>query len=95
VPAGSLAKAALVGANTVKGPALLSVPTRSAATTAATKVLWSADPMAISAMSFPWLNTLADSNKEKNRMDNFFIFLSFYFNFYSELTPLLPLLFKK
>jgi hypothetical protein len=38
---------------------------------------------------------LADSNKEKNMMDNFFIFLSFYFNFYSELTPLLPLLFKK
>jgi hypothetical protein len=72
-----LAKAALVGANTVKGPALLSVPTRSAATTAATKVLWSAEPMAISAMSFPWLNTLADSNKEKNRMDNFFIFLVF------------------
>jgi hypothetical protein len=50
--------------------------------------------MAISAMSFPWLKTLADSNKEKNRMDNFFIFFSFYFNFYSVLTPLLPLLFK-
>src|SRR5438309_12045346 len=41
VPAGSLPKAALVGANTVKGPAPESVSTRPAALTAATSVVWS------------------------------------------------------
>ncbi len=41
VPAGSTSKAALVGANTVKGPAEAKVETRSAAFTAATKVVWS------------------------------------------------------
>src|SRR6476661_11291195 len=43
VPAGSLAKAALVGANTVKGPGPCSVSTRPAAFTAATSVVWSAE----------------------------------------------------
>src|SRR5438270_4028939 len=41
VPAGSLAKAALVGAKTVNGPGLDSVSTRPAALTAATSVVWS------------------------------------------------------
>ena len=39
VPAGSLAKAALVGANTVNGPVLFNVSTRPAAFTAATSVV--------------------------------------------------------
>ena len=38
VPAGSFENAALVGANTVKGPALISVSTSPAAFTAATSV---------------------------------------------------------
>src|SRR6201992_3847867 len=41
VPAGSLAKASLVGANTVNGPGPESVSTRPAAFTAATSVVWS------------------------------------------------------
>src|SRR5436309_10976764 len=41
VPAGSLPKAALVGANTVNGPFPSSVSTRPAAFTAATRVVWS------------------------------------------------------
>src|SRR5579871_3252702 len=41
VPAGSLAKASLVGANTVNGPGPDSVSTRPAAFTAATRVVWS------------------------------------------------------
>src|SRR6059058_5772966 len=41
VPAGSLPKAALVGANTVNGPLPSSVSTRPAAFTAATSVVWS------------------------------------------------------
>ena len=51
MPAGSLSKAALVGANTVKGPALFRVSTRPAAFTAATSVVWSELPMALSTMS--------------------------------------------
>ena len=39
VPAGSFAKAAFVGAKTVKGPALCKVATKPAAFTAATKVV--------------------------------------------------------
>ena len=41
MPAGSLAKASLVGANTVNGPLPDSVSTRPAAFTAATSVVWS------------------------------------------------------
>src|ERR1700741_901569 len=41
VPAGSLPKAALVGANTVNGPLPSRVSTRPAAFTAATSVVWS------------------------------------------------------
>src|SRR3954464_7828993 len=41
VPAGSLPKAALVGAKTVNGPAPERVSTRPAALTAATRVVWS------------------------------------------------------
>ena len=51
VPAGSAAKAALVGANTVNGPALLSVSTSPAALTAATSVVWSLELTALSMMS--------------------------------------------
>jgi hypothetical protein len=52
VPAGSAAKAALVGANTVNGPGLFSVSTRPAAFTAATSVVWSLELTALSTMSF-------------------------------------------
>ncbi|MDQ0022813.1 hypothetical protein J2X90_000591 [Variovorax paradoxus] len=45
-------KAAFVGANTVNGPGLLSVPTRPAAFTAATSVVWSFEFTALSTMSF-------------------------------------------
>src|ERR1700684_147458 len=41
VPAGSLSKASLVGAKTVKGPGPDRVSTRPAALTAATRVVWS------------------------------------------------------
>src|SRR6478735_2628384 len=51
VPAGNAAKAALVGANTVNGPGLLSVSTRPAALTAATSVVWSLELTALSTMS--------------------------------------------
>src|SRR5579864_2541787 len=51
VPAGSLANASLVGAKTVNGPAPLSVSTRPAAFTAATRVVWSAELTALSIMS--------------------------------------------
>src|SRR6185369_432667 len=51
VPAGSLSKAALVGANTVKGPAPFRVSTNPAAFTAATRVVWSAELTALSIMS--------------------------------------------
>merc|ERR1712048_667920 len=50
VPAGSAAKASLVGANTVKGPGELRVSTRSPATTAATKVERSSTDWASSTM---------------------------------------------
>src|ERR1700722_20664794 len=50
VPAGSLLKAALVGAKTVKGPAPLRVSTRPAALTAATRVVWSLELMAFWTM---------------------------------------------
>ena len=49
--AGKAAKAAFVGAKTVKGPALLSVSTRPAAFTAATKVVCSLELTALSMMS--------------------------------------------
>ena len=52
MPAGNLANASLVGANTVKGPAPFNVSTRPAAFTAATKVVWSAEPAALSTISF-------------------------------------------
>src|SRR5580698_5514166 len=51
VPAGSLAKASLVGAKTVNGPAPFRVSTRPAAFTAATRVVWSAELTALSMMS--------------------------------------------
>ena len=51
MPAGSAAKAALVGANTVNGPGPLSVSTRPAALTAATSVVWSFELTALSMMS--------------------------------------------
>src|SRR4029077_15822028 len=50
VPAGSLAKASLVGANTVNGPVPDSVSTRPAAFTAATSVVWSFEFIAFSMM---------------------------------------------
>src|SRR6201991_4347447 len=50
VPAGSLANASLVGANTVNGPGPDSVSTRPAAFTAATSVVWSWDCEAFSMM---------------------------------------------
>ncbi len=50
MPAGSLAKAALVGANTVNGPGPLSVSTRPAAFTAATSVVWSLELTAFSTI---------------------------------------------
>src|SRR5208282_5926217 len=52
VPAGSLAKASLVGANTVKGPGPDSVSTRPAALTAATRVVWSFEFTAFWMMFF-------------------------------------------
>src|SRR5258705_646887 len=51
VPAGSLSKAALVGANTVNGPVPFRVSTNPAAFTAATSVVWSAELTALSTMS--------------------------------------------
>ena len=50
MPAGSLAKAALVGANTVNGPGLDRVPARPAAVTAATKVVWIGELTAFSTI---------------------------------------------
>ena len=50
VPAGSLANASLVGANTVNGPLPDSVSTRPAAFTAATSVVWSLELTAFSMM---------------------------------------------
>src|SRR6202012_1193976 len=50
VPAGSLPKAALVGANTVNGPLPSRVSTRPAALTAATSVVWSFEWIAFSMM---------------------------------------------
>src|SRR5262249_30458495 len=52
VPAGSFENAALVGANTVKGPAPSSVSTRPAAFTAATSVVWSFEFTAFWTMFF-------------------------------------------
>src|SRR5690606_8944109 len=46
----SASNAALVGAKTVKGPSPCSVSTRSAALTAATSVVWSAEFIAFSTM---------------------------------------------
>ena len=50
VPAGSLAKAASVGAKTVNGPGPWRVSTRPAAFTAATSVVWSFEAAAFSTM---------------------------------------------
>ncbi|MNN53944.1 hypothetical protein D3C81_1687320 [compost metagenome] len=50
VPAGSLPKAAFVGANTVNGPLPCSVSTRPAAFTAATSVVWSAEFTALATI---------------------------------------------
>ena len=47
VPSGKAAKASLVGANTIKGPAFTKAFSRDAACTAATKVVWSGEPMAM------------------------------------------------
>src|SRR5258708_32582496 len=47
VPAGNCANASLVGAKTVNGPLLLSVSTRPAALTAATRVVWSVEFIAL------------------------------------------------
>ena len=52
MPAGSLANAALVGANTVNGPGPESVSTRPAAFTAATSVVWSFEFTAFWTMFF-------------------------------------------
>src|SRR5262249_11364403 len=52
VPAGSLLNAALVGANTVKGPSPDNVSTRPAAFTAATSVVWSFELTAFWMMFF-------------------------------------------
>src|SRR6185503_16953090 len=52
VPAGSLSKAELTGANTVNGPLPFNVSTSPAAFTAATSVVWSAELTALSTMSF-------------------------------------------
>jgi hypothetical protein len=52
VPLGSMAKAALVGANTVNGPSPCRVGTRPAAFTAATRVVWSFEATALSTMVF-------------------------------------------
>src|SRR5258708_8553137 len=52
VPAGSFSKASLVGANTVNGPFDFSVATNPAALTAATRVVWSCEFIALSTMSF-------------------------------------------
>ena len=51
MPAGNLAKASLVGAKTVNGPAPFRVSTKPAAFTAATSVVWSAELTALSMMS--------------------------------------------
>ena len=50
VPAGNLAKAALVGAKTVNGPALLRVSTKPIAVTAATKTASSSEAEAFSTI---------------------------------------------
>jgi len=52
VPFGNLAKASFVGAKTVKGPALCKVATKSAAFTAATKVVCALEPTATSTTVF-------------------------------------------
>src|SRR6187399_1302994 len=57
VPAGSLAKASSVGANTVNGPAPFSVVTRSAAVSAAASVLNEPAATAVSTMSFDCADT--------------------------------------
>src|SRR5277367_1330449 len=48
---GSFANASFVGANTVNGPGPFSVSTSPAAFTAATRVVWSAELIALSTMS--------------------------------------------
>ena len=50
MPAGSLAKASLVGAKTVNGPGEESVSTRPAALTAATRVVWMGELIAFCTM---------------------------------------------
>src|SRR3546814_11105536 len=52
VPAGNPLNAALVGANTVKGPLPCHVSTRPAAFTAATRVVWSLEFSAFSTIFF-------------------------------------------
>jgi len=56
VPAGNLAKASSVGANTVNGPSPFNVSTKSAAFTAATNVLNDPAATAVSTMSFSCCN---------------------------------------
>ena len=75
VPFGNLANASSVGANTVKGPSLFNVFTRSAALTAATRVLKLPALTAVSTMSFfasaaCTLNVKLNSSAPNN---NFFI----------------------
>lgn len=73
IPAGSLSKAALVRANSVNGPALFNVLTKSPASTAATKVVWSGELMAISTTSFDCPNDSAEMVKAANAGNKFFI----------------------
>ncbi|AFL86077.1 hypothetical protein Belba_3580 [Belliella baltica DSM 15883] len=61
VPSGKAAKAALVGAKTVKGPSPLKVSNRPAAETAATKVVWSGEPSAMSTTVFGASSTTTSS----------------------------------
>jgi hypothetical protein len=82
VPAGSFAKAAFVGAKTVKGPALCKVATKSAAFTAATNVVWSFDPTAISTIvycAFALTNMVAIAKRVRASV-LIFIFIVFMFN---------------
>jgi hypothetical protein len=64
VPAGSLAKASLVGAKTVKGPGPESAPARSAAVTAATSVVCTGEATAFSTMFLSAICALAKDVKD-------------------------------
>ena len=61
VSSGNLPKASSVGANTVKGPSPLRVSTKSAASSAATSVVRSSLPAAISAIG--WLASEASDDR--------------------------------